>query len=122
MQTSTVFLRLVEHYQGVLFLTTNRMEVIDPAFQSRVDFILPYAGLTSEAREEVWRNLVTRAGTERVDLTDEDIRNLAKLNLNGREIKNLLKSAMLLDDKVKAEELHGLALMRVEAQKLLGIE
>lgn len=122
MKEAIVFLRLVEHYQGVLFLTTNRMEVIDPAFQSRVDFILPYTGLTVEAREEVWRNLITRAGAERMDVSDEDIRDLAKLNLNGREIKNLLKSAMLLDDKVSTKELQSLALMRVDAQKLLGIE
>lgn len=57
-----------------------------------------------------------------MDVSDEDIRDLAKLNLNGREIKNLLKSAMLLDDKVSAKELQSLALMRVDAQKLLGIE
>lgn len=122
MRTTIVFLRLVEHYQGVLFLTTNRMEVIDPAFQSRVDFILPYTGLTIEAREEVWRNLIIRAGAERTDISDEDIRELAQLNLNGREIKNLLKSAMLLDDKVNAKELKILAQMRVDAQKLLGME
>lgn len=122
MRTLKVFLRLVEHYQGVLFLTTNRMEVIDPAFQSRVDFILPYTGLTMEAREEVWRNLITRAGAERMDVSDEDIWKLAQLNLNGREIKNLLKSAMLLDAKVSYNELQSLAQMRVEAQKLLGME
>lgn len=98
------------------------MEVIDPAFQSRVDFILPYTGLTAESREEVWRNLIIRAGTERVDVSDEDIQKLAKLDLNGREIKNLLKSAMLLDDKVGVKDLHSLALMRVNAQKLLGVE
>lgn len=122
MRTAIVFLRLVEHYQGVLFLTTNRMEVIDPAFQSRVDFILPYTDLTTEAREEVWRNLIIRAGTERMDVSDEDIRKLAQLNLNGREIKNLLKSAMLLDAKVSAKELQILAQMRVDAQKLLEME
>ncbi len=32
----SVFLRLLEYFQGILFLTTNRVETFDDAFQSRI--------------------------------------------------------------------------------------
>ncbi|OCK86889.1 uncharacterized protein K441DRAFT_507177, partial [Cenococcum geophilum 1.58] len=35
--SSLVFLRLLEYYTGVLILTTNRISVIDAAFESRID-------------------------------------------------------------------------------------
>ena len=99
------------------------MQVIDPAFQSRVDFIIAYEDLTVEARREVWTNMIDRAGTEMMDLSAEDIDQLAEIRLNGREIKNLVKSAMLLDKdfgKVHREDLKTLAEMRLQAQSILG--
>lgn len=32
----SIFLRMLEYYEGFLFLTSNRAENIDPAFESRV--------------------------------------------------------------------------------------
>ena len=37
-----VFLRLLEYHNGVLFLTTNRVKKIDPAFYSRISVALHY--------------------------------------------------------------------------------
>ena len=34
----SIFLRLLEYFQGILFLTTNRVETFDDAFQSRTSF------------------------------------------------------------------------------------
>lgn len=31
----SIFLRTLEYYEGILFLTTNRVKNMDPAFQSR---------------------------------------------------------------------------------------
>ncbi|KAH6695039.1 P-loop containing nucleoside triphosphate hydrolase protein [Plectosphaerella plurivora] len=94
-----VFLTKLEYYAGVCFLTTNRVSTIDQAFQSRVDLFLRYEDLTPSARRQVWDNFIARVGRERFSITDADLDKLAELKLNGREIKNLIKSAHLLSLK-----------------------
>ncbi|KAF4496207.1 Fidgetin 1 [Fusarium agapanthi] len=91
-----VFLTKLEYYTGVCFLTTHRTASIGTAFQSRVDLFLPYKDLTFEARKKVWQNFITRAGGTQVEISDKDMNKLAEMKLNGREIKNLIKSAHLL--------------------------
>ncbi len=114
-----IFLRMLEYYQGTMFLTTNRIASIDPAFQSRIDLFLPYHDLSSEARREVWCNFIERAGQDKFDVTDESLHKLSQLSLNGREIKNLIKSAQLLSfksgSKVPMERVYMLAERRVQA-------
>lgn len=96
-----VFLRRLEYYQGTMFLTTNKIENIDDAFQSRIDIILPYGELSAEARLQVWINFINKSGgTELFDLTEQQVQQLAKdYHLNGREIKNLVKSSLLVAGK-----------------------
>ncbi|KAJ4355399.1 uncharacterized protein N0V89_003415 [Didymosphaeria variabile] len=45
-----VLLRIMEYFEGVMFMTTNRLESIDPAFASRVHLILAYPRLSKKAR------------------------------------------------------------------------
>ncbi|CAJ2512271.1 Uu.00g052860.m01.CDS01 [Anthostomella pinea] len=122
----SIFLRMLEYYQGILFLTTNRVASIDHAFQSRVDLFLPYHDLSSEARRQVWVNFIKRAGEENFELNDEALDELSHLPLNGREIKNLIKSAQLLSlksgSKVPMDRLYMLADKRVQALKMLDGE
>ena len=40
-----IFLRLLDYYQGILFLTTNRPDVLDHAVRSRVMLKLEYPDL-----------------------------------------------------------------------------
>lgn len=84
-----------------MFLTTNKIKNIDDAFQSRIDIILPYGDLNAEARLQVWVNFINKSGgTELFDLTERQVQQLAKdYHLNGREIKNLVKSALLVTGK-----------------------
>ncbi|KAL1858034.1 hypothetical protein Daus18300_010146 [Diaporthe australafricana] len=97
----SIFLRRLEYYQGTMFLTTNRIQNINDAFQSRIDIILPYGDLTAEARLQVWANFIEKSGGEgKFDLTGLQIQHLAReYNLNGREIKNLVKSSLLIAGK-----------------------
>ena len=60
----SVMLRLIEYFQGVLFLTTNRVRSFDPAFQTRITVALKYKSLDENAREKVWKNLLGAAGQE----------------------------------------------------------
>jgi hypothetical protein len=95
----SVFLRTLEYYEGILFLTTNRVTDMDPAFDSRIHLSLEYPPLDREARKAVWsgfldRSVGGRGGAHR--LTDDEINVLAGLDINGRQIKNVLKMASLL--------------------------
>ncbi len=89
----SIFLRLLERHQGVMFLTTNRNEDLDPAFKSRISIIIGYENLSVQSRQTVWTNLLKAAG---ISLTDQDISNLAKYEINGRQIKNSIRMAQSL--------------------------
>jgi hypothetical protein len=54
----SVFLRLTEYYQGILFLTTNRVATFDEAFQSRIHMGIRYENLTAKARKKIWQHHV----------------------------------------------------------------
>jgi hypothetical protein len=56
----SVFLRVLEYYQGILFLTTNRVNTFDEAFQSRIHMGIRYEELSMGARKEIWMNYVGR--------------------------------------------------------------
>jgi hypothetical protein len=91
----SIFLRILEYYEGLLFLTTNRIDNIDAAFQSRIHISLAYPDLTVASRRHIWDNFLTGLKV-RQDWSETDLDELATVELNGRQIKNVLKSAALL--------------------------
>jgi hypothetical protein len=96
----SIFLRTLEYYEGILFLTTNRATSIDPAFESRIHISLEYPPLDAEARVAIWRGFLGRADDvvagKSHAVTPDEVTQLSELNLNGRQIKNILKTANLL--------------------------
>jgi hypothetical protein len=49
-----VFLRVLEFYSGVLFLTTNRVGVLDDAVKSRITWIVYYPPLDLNQTMKIW--------------------------------------------------------------------
>lgn len=96
----SIFLRLLEYFQGILFLTTNRVETFDDAFQSRIHVALRYGELTVKAKRSVWKMFLEKVkekdGLEVVAFNEEDYTKLSKHNLNGRQIKNAVRTAQAL--------------------------
>ncbi|KAI9371163.1 P-loop containing nucleoside triphosphate hydrolase protein [Aspergillus egyptiacus] len=90
----STFLRLLEYYEGILFLTTNRAENIDPAFESRIHVSIGYPELTTPSRRQIWRQFISERNIK--DFAETDLDHVASLELNGRQIKNVLKTAHLL--------------------------
>ncbi|KAJ3017480.1 UNVERIFIED_CONTAM: hypothetical protein HDU68_011678 [Siphonaria sp. JEL0065] len=84
-----IFLRLLEYHQGILFLTTNRVQTFDGAFKSRITLSLKYKELDSDARAKIWATVLDRAEGE--DNWDLNLRELSEARLNGREIKNVVR-------------------------------
>lgn len=97
------FLRLLEYYNGVLLLTTNRVEDIDPAFYSRISLALRYSDFTYDSRQQVVRNLLA---TNSVSLDETDVQELAATGVNGRQIKNAIRIARFIA-KDEARAVHS---------------
>ncbi|KAF8636274.1 hypothetical protein AX17_003665 [Amanita inopinata Kibby_2008] len=92
-----VFLRHVEYYRGILFLTTNRVSAFDEAFFSRIHVALHFTELSEESRRQVWTAFINKIDSESLSQTSpEQIRQLAKREVNGRQIKNAVKTAQSL--------------------------
>lgn len=99
----SIFLRVLEYYEGTMFLTTNRVQTFDPAFQSRIHISLDYPGLTIDSRKTVWKNFLDSSSQEHT-IDKAQLAELARMDLNGRQIKNILKIARLLASR-KEEKL-----------------
>lgn len=95
----SIFLRILEYYEGILFLTTNRVDNIDAAFQSRIHISMQYNELSTSSRRHVWVNFLSHGGKAKHGFCDEELDKLAGYKMNGREIKNILKTAQLLASK-----------------------
>ncbi|KAI0772989.1 P-loop containing nucleoside triphosphate hydrolase protein [Trametes elegans] len=96
-----VFLRHVEYYRGILFLTTNRITAFDPAFLSRIHVALHFGELTVSARAQVWRAFLLKAGVASSSSPEEAgadalAYRLAVRAVNGRQIKNACRTAQSL--------------------------
>ncbi|RAH69918.1 ATP-binding protein [Aspergillus aculeatinus CBS 121060] len=88
----SIFLRKLEYYEGLLFLTSNRAENIDPAFDSRIHISLHYPDLDSVSRRQIWVQFLDQS----TGFMETHFDSLAEIKLNGRQIKNILKTAHLL--------------------------
>ncbi|KAJ5698014.1 hypothetical protein N7462_000019 [Penicillium macrosclerotiorum] len=96
----SIFLRLLEYFQGILFLTTNRVETFDDAFQSRIHVALRYGDLTTKAKRSIWKMFLERVraieGVQTATFSEDDYDMLARHTLNGRQIKNSVRTAQAL--------------------------
>jgi len=96
----SIFLRLLERYQGIMFLTTNRPEHFDEAFFSRISISINYKNLDQEARFKVWTNLLNASG---IYINEENIKLLSQVEMNGRQIKNCIRMGQCLAKEVKQD-------------------
>ena len=102
-----VFLRMLDYYEGLLFLTTNRPDALDHAIRSRVMLRLDYPDLDVEARTKIWRTMFEAAG---LTLTQGTFGEVASAPVNGRQIRNLVRLARILHPgrEVSASDIQGL--------------
>lgn len=96
----SVFLRALDYFQGILFLTTNRIGSFDEAFMSRIHLQIGYEPLDDPARVLIWNNSFKKLlsnhkqGGREINYSitaKEYVKNsktLQKLKWNGREIRN----------------------------------
>ena len=98
----SVLLRVLEYYDGILILTTNRIRTFDIAVQSRVNFAITYKNLDDKQKRNIYVSFIDQ-------LTDDNCKDKQQLRkwldeednveaspfkrLNGRQIRNVLFSA-----------------------------
>lgn len=102
-----VFLRVLEYYAGILFLTTNRIGDFDEAFASRIHISLHYPALDEVSTVRVFRlnlKLIKNRLKERIKIEEDEIiaaacqhwREQKDARWNGRQIRNACQTALAL--------------------------
>jgi hypothetical protein len=84
------FLRLMEYYNGILFLTSNRPDIIDDAIMSRVTLHIKYELPNKEENLMLW-NILSK--NFKLEISNETVEKLWQTYepISGRDIRNLLK-------------------------------
>ncbi len=87
-----VFLRTLEYFNGLLFITTNRGEEVDDAILSRCIAIIEYQKPDERQRRELWAVLAEQFSMKlSAQLIDEAAKTFN--NVVGRDIKSYLRLA-----------------------------
>ncbi|KJK68699.1 hypothetical protein P875_00075807 [Aspergillus parasiticus SU-1] len=93
-----LFLRVLDYYSGILFLTTNRVGTIDEAFKFRIHILLYYPYLDLVQTEKIWEKplSIDRAGILAFAKKHFTKSKNGKGRWNGRQIRNafLIASAL----------------------------
>lgn len=90
-----VFLKELEYFSGIVFLTTNRLETFDAAMKSRIHLALGYSPLDIDTRRRIWIQCLRSvpANESAIDDTDDTVDSLMSQEMNGRDISNAVTTA-----------------------------
>lgn len=118
-----VFLRKLEYFRGLLFLTTNRVGQIDDSFLSRIHLSVGYPPLTDQYRQAIWNGFFRKLERDNQTRTEDHKARLAKTateaelrdntsskpleSLVNVEISRYAKEYVLHDDEVKSLHWNG---------------
>lgn len=112
----TAFLRALEYYSGMIFLTTNEPGRIDDAVSSRIHLAIKYPKLDLAKRQKIWLRHISQLhkqqnasswpkevpkvsleeGTQNYITGETGTPRVEALNLSGRDIRNAFQTAVKL--------------------------
>ncbi len=102
----SIFLRTLEYFTGILLLTTNRVGTFDQAFQSRIHVSLGLPPLDQARRTSVWNIFIDDLAAKncireshRDELRLLVVARWSKEKLNGRQIRNAVRTALVMAEK-----------------------
>ncbi|KAK8211519.1 hypothetical protein M8818_003172 [Zalaria obscura] len=126
----SVFPRVLEYYEGILILTTNRVGDFDEAFTSRIHVMLHYPELRETAIQKIWKDMRERLEdicpdiilTEPAETYIMESKEVQKTRWNGRQVRNAFQTAITLAEyeatkgtKDKDQKIKGPEKQRVDA-------
>ena len=81
-----------------MFLTTNRIGSFDDAFKSRIHLAVMFPALSLASRKSLWEMFLRKAspGSSLEWLNPGSLERIANEDLNGRQIKNIARTAATL--------------------------
>ena len=85
-------LQRLESYRGLAILATNLKDALDPAFLRRLRFIVSFPFPGPDERRAIWQ----RAFPRQTPTAGLDFERLAKLNVTGGSVHNIVLSAAFL--------------------------
>ena len=122
----SVFLRVLEFYSGILFLTTNKVGHFDEAFKSRIHVSLYFPALNKRSTLKIWKMNLDRLAKSKKTLEVEakeiyeyardhykELHKKGKMTWNGRQIMNAFQTAIALAE-FDANKNQGKPLLRLE--------
>lgn len=99
-----VLLRLLEGFDGSLFITSNRASSFDPAALSRITLAIRFEPLDAAAKAQVWTNMLARIIGDADGLTpdvaakqvgrDFDMPRLSNFSGSGRAVGAIIRLAL----------------------------
>jgi len=134
---NAVFLRTLEYYSGILFLTSNREGLIDEAFKSRIHIALRYKRIDRDGTQQIWKNILNRIQQDNLEekkkikiefIEDKLLEWAAKhfkehddpdrtATWNGRQIRNAFQSAIALASYDRLNALHKKGISEEQAME-----
>lgn len=102
----SVLLRVLEYYDGIMILTTNRINSLDVAVQSRIHLAVRYDDLKKEQKKAIFMQNLDKLPKDSVkdrSAIDNWIEEAGcEAELNGRQIRNVVSAALAVacSDKV----------------------
>ena len=97
----STFLKFLDGYKGIIFMTTNRVAAIDEAIKSRAHVVLEYPELGSHERYGVWEAMLTREGNSSYAVLENTALNelATRERVDGRMIRNVVVGARGLGER-----------------------
>jgi len=124
----TVFLRILEYYDGILILTTNRIRSFDIAVQSRVHLAIRYNDLSVDQLRQLFLKFIKRHADEVHDMKRIEtwIKEDFDQDVDGRQIRNIVSAARAMarsedneEGKVRLQDIRAVLKMTSLFQKHL---
>ncbi|KAI0490382.1 hypothetical protein F4859DRAFT_520199 [Xylaria cf. heliscus] len=95
----SVLLRVLEYYDGILILTTNRMRSLDIAVQSRIHLAVKFTELSPAQKNNIYVSFLEQLANKGLVEDLADLKAWAskdgkRYDFNGRQIRNVLSTAL----------------------------
>ncbi|KAJ2898397.1 ATPase family AAA domain-containing protein 3B [Zalerion maritima] len=97
----SVLLRVLEYYEGILILTTNRLKSFDIAVQSRIHIAIQYKDLAEGQRLKIFIDFLKQLHDKNSVDNWEKVKDWVTedgcaARFNGRQIRNIVSTAMAI--------------------------
>jgi AAA+ superfamily predicted ATPase len=114
-----VFLRVLEYHRGVLFMTSNRGDIVDDAIMSRATAWIQYERPFEDELRRIWAVLSAQYDIK-LAKKDVDVMMSKFPRMAGREVRNILKLARLLSKRTNKKVDADMLLYVSDFQQLKG--